>query len=162
MSTVTQYLADRELEFLAFDHPPTQTAVDEARTLGVAPGAVAKAIVLDTPNGHVVAVIPGSRRLDMKRVAEAVGPGHVSLADEAEISKDFPDYELGAIPPLSGLLGIPLYVDEELAGHERIVFASGRQTESVKMRTADLLAGPTVTIAPLCRQQKTFDEDWME
>ncbi|MEX2556118.1 MAG: YbaK/EbsC family protein [Actinomycetota bacterium] len=162
MSTVTEYLADREVEFLAFDHTRTETAIQEARTLGVASGEVAKTIVLDTSVGHALAVIPASRRLDTKRAADAMGDRHVRLATEAEIAKDFADYQLGAIPPLAGLLGIPLYVDEELARHESVVFASGKQTESVKMRTADLLADQKVTIVPLCEREATFDEDWME
>jgi Cys-tRNA(Pro) deacylase len=162
MSTVTEYLADREVGFLAFDHDRAFTAIGEAQTLGVAPGEVAKTIVLDTSAGHAIAVIPASRRLDLRLAAHAIGDARVRLASEQEISKDFAAYELGAIPPIAGLVEVPLYVDSELAGHDTIVFASGRQTESVKMRTADLLADKRATIAPLCERVRTYDEDWME
>lgn len=162
MSTVTEYLADREVEFLAFDHPKAETAAQEAIVLAVAPGEVAKTIVLDTPSGHVVAVLPASRRLDIGLAAKAAGVKHVKLATEAEIGKDFPGFQLGAVPPLAGLLDVPVYVDTELARHETVVFASGRQTESVKMRMADLVEHPRVAIAPLCAPQRTYDQDWME
>jgi prolyl-tRNA editing enzyme YbaK/EbsC (Cys-tRNA(Pro) deacylase) len=162
MSTVTEYLADHELEFLAFDHNRTETAIEEARALGVAPGEVAKTILLDTPAGHVLAVIPASRRLDKDLVALAMGKGVVELATESEIESDLPGYELGAIPPLAGLLGMHMYVDSELATHKTVIFASGKQTESVKMRTADLIAEERVTVAPLCEREPAYDEDWME
>lgn len=162
MSTVTEYLADREVEFLAFDHDRTETAAEEARALGVAPGQVAKSIVLHTGAGYAIAVIPASRRLDLKGATEATGAADSRLATEKEIAAAFPAYELGAIPPLAALLGVDVYVDSELAGHESVVFASGRQSESVKMHLADLLKDDRVTVVPLCESLRTYDEDWME
>jgi Aminoacyl-tRNA editing domain len=58
---------------------------------------------------------------------------------------DFPGIELGALPPLGSLLGAPLYVDQEVLQHETVVFAAGSQTESVQIRTADLLQHEQVT-----------------
>ena len=162
MSIVTEYLADHEIEFFAYDHARTETALEEARTLGVGAGRVAKTLVLDTSAGHVLAVIPANRRLDMRLAGQATGDPHTTLAAESEISHDFPGYDLGTIPPLAGLLGMPVYVDQELTGHESVLFASGRQTESVKMHISDLLAYHDVMIAPLCEPRESFDRDWME
>lgn len=160
MSTVTTYLRAHDVEFLTFDHIRTETAAGEARTLGVAPGEVAKTIVLDTPAGHALAVIPASKRLDLHLVADAIGSRPIRLAAESEIAADFPGFDLGAIPPLSGLLGVPVYIDEELVRHEAIVFASGKQTESVKMRTSSFLADEMVVVAPICRDE-TSGKDWI-
>lgn len=162
MSTVTQYLADRHIDFLAFDHPRTYTSIAEARELGMDADEVAKTIVLDTKAGHVLAVIAASRRLDLPLTRVAVGDPDARLADEREIARDFPDYELGAIPPIGSLLTLPTYVDEQLATHASVVFASGRQTESVKIHVADLIEDPNVKVVPLVRRQQSFDQDWME
>lgn len=162
MSTVTEYLSDRQIEFLAFDHPRTFTSISEARQLGVNPDDVAKTVVLDTKAGHVLAVISASHKLDMPLVRTATKDPDATLADEREIARDFPGYELGAIPPIGSLLSLPTYVDEELAAHESVVFASGRQTESVKMHVVDLVTDPNVTVVPLVRRQQSFDQDWME
>jgi Ala-tRNA(Pro) deacylase len=161
MSAVTKYLADHRVPHIALDHARTQTALEEASELGVAPGQVAKVILLDTASGHAVAVLPSSRRLDLKRIAHAMGDARVRLATEAEITEHFPDFELGALPPLAGMLQIPIYLDEELASHRSIVFAAGKQMESVMMRTADLLAETSINVAPFCARQD-LDEDWMD
>lgn len=158
MSTVTEFLRAGEIEFLRFEHDRTPSATFQARSLGIAPGIVAKTIVLDTAAGHALALIPASARLDMKRVAAATGDPHVRLSSEHEIAEDFPGFELGAIPPMPGLLEVPLFVDRALIRQEAIVFASGRQTESVKMHTVDLLAQPNVTVVSLSRV--AFDGDW--
>ncbi|MGH2652116.1 MAG: YbaK/EbsC family protein, partial [Actinomycetota bacterium] len=91
----------------------------------------------------------------------AVGAKHVRLATEEEIEKDFPGYELGAMPPLGSLHGTPTYVDPEVMRHDTVVFAAGAQTESVKVRTEDLFRDEPVTIAPLTRLSSA-DEGLLE
>lgn len=151
MSKVIDYMTERALAFKTFEHQRTTTSIEEARVLGISADEVAKTLVLDTDGGHALAVIPGSRRLDLKRTQQIVG-SHAHLASEREIEKDFPEYALGAVPPIAGLLNLPTYVDPELARHETIVFAAGSQTESVRMRTADLLGDPKATVVPLTDQ----------
>ena len=132
-------------------HEQTYTSIDEARALGISADEVLKTVVLGTASGHALAVIPGSRRLDIRAVEKAISDKHVRLAAEQEIESDFPDYELGAMPPLGSLHGAPTYVDPEVIGHETVVFAAGTQTESVKVRTEDLFRDEPVTIVPLTR-----------
>jgi prolyl-tRNA editing enzyme YbaK/EbsC (Cys-tRNA(Pro) deacylase) len=44
------------------------------------------------------------------------------LATEAELAADFPGYELGALPPLGSLLGVPPLIDPEALDHETVLF----------------------------------------
>ena len=55
------------------------------------------------------------------------------LATETELQADFPGYELGALPPLGSLLGVPLLVDPEVLSHETVLFAGGLETESIRV-----------------------------
>src|SRR6266542_1972639 len=119
---------------------------------------VLKSVVVKTGSGYAVAVLPGTRRLDMRRIREAVGDKHARLATEEELERDFAGYELGALPPIGSLLGVPLYADPEVSQHETVVFAAGNQTESVKMRQDDLFRAETVTMVPLARGPKDDEE----
>jgi prolyl-tRNA editing enzyme YbaK/EbsC (Cys-tRNA(Pro) deacylase) len=65
------------------------------------------------------------------------------------------------MPPLGSLLGAPLYVDQEVLQHETVVFAAGSQTESVQVRTADLLQHEQVTTVPLIKHADENDKDWL-
>jgi Ala-tRNA(Pro) deacylase len=96
----------------------------------------------------------------MHLVQAAVGDRHVRLATEQELRRDFPGIELGALPPLGSLLGAPLYVDQEVLQHETVVFAAGSQTESVQLRTADLLQHEQLTALRLIRHADENDKDW--
>lgn len=151
MSLTTDHLSTRGVAFEVIPHEKAFTSIDEARALGIEADEVVKTLLLDTVAGHVLAVIPGDRRLDMKLVEEVVGDRHAHLATEQEISRDLPDLELGSLPPLGSLLKAHAYVDPEVMRHETIVFAAGTQTESVKARTEDLFRDEPITIAKITK-----------
>jgi Ala-tRNA(Pro) deacylase len=151
MSLVTEYLERKGVPFEAISHEKTYTTIDEARALGIEADAVVKTLLLDTASGHVLAVIPGDRRLDMRLVEDVVGDKHAHLATEQEIERDLPGIELGSLPPLGGLLKMHAYVDPEVLQHETIVFAAGTQTESIKARSEDVFRDEPITVAKLTK-----------
>jgi Ala-tRNA(Pro) deacylase len=151
MTTVSEQLEKRGVAFEATSHAETYTSADEARALGIAADEVVKAVMLKVAPGYRLAVVPASRRLDMKLVQEAVEDKHARLATEQELERDFPGFELGALPPLGSLLSVPTHVDPEVMEHETIVFAAGSRTESIKVRTENLFRDESVSVDPLTR-----------
>ena len=148
VSLVTEHLQRHDKAFVVLPHPPAMNSIDEARVIGIGAEDVIKTVVLDTDAGHALAVLPAVERLDLKLAQRAVQDRRAHLASEDEMGRDFPDFELGAVPPLGSLLGIPTYVDPEVMAHETVVFA-GSQRESVKIRTAALFDDESVTVVPL-------------
>ncbi len=159
MSVVTEHLEQRGVAFEVIRHAQTLTTADEADVIGIAPSEVVKTLVLATASGHALAVVPAARRLDMKLAQQATGDKHARLASEEELARDFPDHELGAVPPLGSLLAAAVYVDPEVMDHETVVFAAGSHTESVKARSDDLFQGTSVTVVPLSRRDRGGDTD---
>jgi Ala-tRNA(Pro) deacylase len=151
MSVVTDQLTRLGVPYEVIPHEQAYTSTEEALALRISADEVVKTIVLDTASGHALAVIPGSRRLDVRAAQRAVRAKHLRLATEEQMENDFPGYELGAIPPLGSLHGVPTYVDPEVMRRDTLVFAAGTQTESVKVRAEDLFRNEPVTIAPLTR-----------
>jgi Ala-tRNA(Pro) deacylase len=131
MSLVTEHLDERGVSFEIVPHRRALTSLQEARELGVTAEEVLKTVALWTGGKYVLAVVPASRRLELRRIRQALEDPAARLATEAELEADFPGYELGALPPLGSLLGVPLLVDPEVLGHELVVFAAGTETESV-------------------------------
>lgn len=158
MTTVTEHLAARGLQFDVVAHEAAYTSVDEARALGISADEVLKTLALATSQGRVLAVIPGSRRLDMRLVRKAVSDSHARLLTEEELEREFPDIELGALPPLGSLLGVPVYVDPEVLAHETVVFAAGTQRESVRIRTQELFREEEVRVVSLTRHPRETKE----
>lgn len=138
---IRSHLAAQGVETEELRHDPAHSAMGEAARLGVPPAQVVKTIVLDTRDGHALAVIPASERLDMALVHRATGDTHAQLASEEELQRDYPEYELGTFPPLGTLLHAPVYVDPQVLRHEHVVFAAGRADTSLRARTDDLFRG---------------------
>jgi Ala-tRNA(Pro) deacylase len=136
---VTSVLDEASIGYELLPHARTETAAAEAETLGVDPNEVAKTLVLSTPEGHVRAVLPASERIDLRKVREHVEGGkRIHLAAEEELARDYPDFELGAVPPFGGA-GDRVLVDSRLAERETVVLEAGSHEQSVRIKTADLV-----------------------
>jgi Ala-tRNA(Pro) deacylase len=159
MPAVTEHLEQRGSAFELLPHRQAYTSTDEARALGIDAGEVLKTLAVRTGSGYVLVVIPASRRLDLHLVRDALGDHHARLASEAELDRDFAGYQLGALPPLGGLLGSEVFIDPEVLGHDLVVFAAGTQTESVRMRARELFASEQVTAVPLVKQAERGSDD---
>ena len=113
MADLTGDLEKAGIDYEVLEHAHTERAADEAAALGVAPEEVAKTLVLTTPGGNLRAVLPASERLDLPKVADLLGVGHkkVLLATEDDLKRDYPDFDLGAVPPFGGKEGDQVIVD---------------------------------------------------
>ncbi|HET7517373.1 MAG TPA: YbaK/EbsC family protein [Actinomycetes bacterium] len=158
MSLVTNHLTERGVGFEVVPHRRAFTSLQEAREVGVAADAVLKTVAVRTRDKYVLAVVPASRRLDLRLVHQTLEDPAARLASEAELVADFPGYELGALPPLGSLLGVPLLVDPEVLDHKLVVFAAGTETESVQVTTAELFRDEPLAVAPLTRQDRASEE----
>jgi len=136
---VKNYLDKAGVSYQAVSHPQTFSSTEEARAVGVRTQEVAKTLVVYIKGNQALVVLPGSTRMDSHKLRQAMGHSHARLALEEEMARDFPKYEVGAVPPLGALFGIPVYVDRCLLEDEEIVFTGGTHTDSVKMKLQDFL-----------------------
>ena len=130
-------------------HEPTFSAYAEAEALGLEPSQVAKTIVLETPAGFVRAVLPASERLDIHKAKDALGVNAVELATEEHLAGAFPEFELGAVPPIGGPPD-RVIVDLRVVAEDSIVLEAGAHSESIRGRPSDLVAATRAVVADLC------------
>ncbi len=133
-------------------HAHTERAADEAEALGVAPTEVGKTLVLTTPSGYVRAVLPASERLDFRKVGELLGVGRkrIHLSTEDDLARDYPEFDLGAVPPLGGGRRDRVILDRRLAERESVVVEAGSHDESVRIPAADLVRVTDAEVADIC------------
>ena len=145
-------LRAHEVHYELLPHRRTVSAAEEARALDVPPDQTAKTVVVRTASGFARAVVPASRRLDLKRVARALDDRSVAVATERELAGAYPEFELGAVPPFDGKLEDEVIVDAHLLATDHVVFEAGTHRESVRMRTEDLIELANARIAEVCEQ----------
>ena len=138
---VRSWLDARNIPYETIRHSQVFSSIDEAKALGIEADEVGKSLVVrQTHEGNLaLVVIPGGHKLSSKKIQKLFGSKHARLATESELEQDLPQFELGAVPPLSGLVNIPVYIDRRLVDHDTILFNAGSHTESVKMTIHDFI-----------------------
>jgi Ala-tRNA(Pro) deacylase len=148
---VTAFLEHEGVGYEVVEHRPTFSAAAEARASGAEPRDAAKTLVLHDRDGYRLAVIPALRRLDMHRCRELLGAtSHLRLATEEELERDFPMFDVGAMPPLGPMVPVPEIIDVHLLYHEQILCAGGDHRHSLRIDPRDLLRLTEPRVASLC------------
>jgi Ala-tRNA(Pro) deacylase len=151
-SLVTEYLADKGIAFQLIEHPYTHSAFADARATHHRPESVGKTVVLCDRSGYVLAIVPASERLDLRKLRDALGTTRqLQLVNEAEMASEFPEFELGAIPPFGGILPAAEVVDHRLLDEDRILCGGGDHTHSVLIDPRDVVAVTGALVADVCQ-----------
>jgi len=154
MVDVTRLLEETGIDFDVLEHARTERAADEATALGVGREEVAKTLVLVAPGGNVRAVLAASERIDLRKVGDVLGISgkNVHLASEDDLAREYPDFELGAVPPLGGRED-RVIVDERLAGRDSVVLEAGSHQKSVRLKVGDLVRLTRAEVADIRREE---------
>ena len=140
-----------------FPHRHTESALAEAEVLHQDPRQVVKTLVLVTPFGYARAVLRAVDRLDLQKARFALGTGDVELASEEDLVGAYPEFELGAVPPVGGTYDRVL-VDQRVFDSRFVLFDAGTHDESIRLRTGDLLSLAEAEVADLANDRRESEE----
>lgn len=151
-SILKSHLDREHVHYDVLPHSQTFRAAAVARTLHVSEQEMAKVVIVKVKEQFVTTVLPAIAKVDVQRLRKLFGTHRVRLATEEEITQLFPDCELGAMPPLGTLYGLPVYVERSLTVDEEIVFEGGTHSEAIRMRYWDFAALVFPVVAEFHRQ----------
>ena len=152
LAEVTSMLDEAGVDYKLLPHVYTETAAAEAVALDLPPSQVAKTLVVRTPSGYLRVLLPASERLDLRKVRDLLGAGeHIQLASEEDLARAYPEFELGAVPPLGGARRDPVLVDRRLSQLDSLVVEAGSHKQSLRIQTADLMHLTEAQVADICQ-----------
>lgn len=137
-NTVKWYLESEQLSYEILQHPHTSSSAETADAAYIWDDQLAKSVLLEDEAGYVMAVLPASHRVDLKKLREQLHRP-LELASESEIGEIFVDCEVGAIPPLGRAYGIPMIYDDELARLSNVYFEAGDHEDLVYMGGSEFM-----------------------
>lgn len=153
IEAVTSFLERRGVPYEVVEHDATYSAVAEARAAAADPEAMAKTVALHDHDGYRLAVVPATERLDVRRARELLAASHhLRLATEQELERDFPAFEVGAMPPF-GTKPLAEVIDVRLLAHDRIVCGGGDHRRSVRIDPVDLLRITEPRVGDICEPE---------
>lgn len=130
---VIDFLEDVSARYEVTQHRPTFTAQQMAAEEHVSGMAVAKPVVIRAGDCYYMCVLPACCKIDLDVLKDQLGVEEVTLADEGEMAKLFPDSALGAEPPFGSLYDLETIMDKTLEADDYIVFQGGTHEQAIKM-----------------------------
>lgn len=147
-----EVLDQARISYEVYNHPQVFTAQETAATQHMSGREMAKVVILKVDGSFVMAVVPASRFVNLRKVRLGLGVMDVSLATEDEFDALFPECEIGAMPPFGNLFGLPVYVDPALEKDETIFFNAGNHVQTVRMKYRDFKELVRPLIIPLTEE----------
>jgi len=131
---------ERHFQIHHLVHETAPTSEQAARVSNAPVDKGIKALILRGKNSkkNYQFNIPGHLKLDMKAVADIVHE-KCEFEEPAVIQERF-GLIVGGVPPFGNLLHLDNYFDEEIGKNERASFSCGLPTESITMRSQDLIS----------------------
>ena len=149
-TTFTEALDAGGVPYELLEHERTDRATDEATALGITPNEVAKTVVVASGETNVRVVLPASERIDMHKLRELLATGKdLHLLTEDVLARDYPEFELGAVPPLGGRAD-EVIVDRRIGELDRVALEAGSHNRSVRIAAADLVSAARARVADVC------------
>jgi Cys-tRNA(Pro)/Cys-tRNA(Cys) deacylase len=155
VNNVTRLLDSRKIPYIAYQLPSEKLGAKEtADLLGVEESIVFKTIVVarDKPKKPILIVLPGTRVVDLKLVANALGEKKVTLPTERE-AEAITGLHAGGISPLALInKGFIVVIDIAAQNFAEIHISGGQRGLNIKLGVNDLARLTMAKFAAISRQ----------
>jgi Cys-tRNA(Pro) deacylase len=140
-------LDERAIQYEVLEQSSKQfTAEGVADDLGVPVAQVVKAMLVQRSSNHgegnspfVLVVIPGDRRLSLKKVGAALADKKVQLASARDVER-ITGFQVGAVSVVGFRRDdMPGYVDQRVLALEQVVISAGRPDAGLALTPADMI-----------------------
>lgn len=126
----------------------TKTAAEAAAAVGCELGQIVKSLVFMADEKPVLALVPGDRRLDERRLADAVGTRAVRRATLDEV-RDATGFAAGGTPPFGH--DVPAWAAQAFDRFDELYAAAGTPTTVFRIGRGDLIKATGAAVTELTR-----------
>ena len=158
VNNVTRFLDSRKISYRAFETPVEKMgALETARFLDVPSETVFKTIVVtrEKPKKPILAVVPGTWEVDLKRLAAALGEKKVHLPTERE-AEQLTGLQAGGISPLALLnKGFQVVIDSSAYCYSEVHISGGQRGLNIRLAATDLIRLTNARVASICQESNS-------
>jgi Cys-tRNA(Pro)/Cys-tRNA(Cys) deacylase len=134
----------------AYAHDPANTnyGLEAATALALDPDRVFKTLLAEIDGELIVAVVPVTGKVDLKRLAAAVGGKRAAMAAPA-LAERRTGYVVGGISPIGQKTRHRTVVDETAELWDTVYVSGGRRGFDIELAPADLIRATGAVIADI-------------
>ena len=141
MSTrAIQHLNRKDVSFdvVKYEHKE-KGAEFAARATGFPLDRTVKTLVVDLGGrNYCLALLPGDRQLDLKRLAQVFAVKRAIMADTASAER-LTGYRVGGISPFGTKQGLPVVMERRIREYAQVLINAGQRGVMLKMAPADIV-----------------------
>lgn len=126
-----QFLREQHAEYDVIPHVHTGSAMQSALACHIPADQIAKAVLLDTDDGYLLAVLPANHRIMLSDLTADFGR-RPQLVDEGRLARVFDDCETGALPAVG--YGLTTIVDDSIDHQPDVYLEAGDHETLVHLR----------------------------
>lgn len=139
MMSLEAFLEENRIWHRFVEKQETVHTADASQVTGIDLHRITKNLISVTDSGeHVVLIVPGDRRVNLKEAARALGVKNVRLMpfDQSEPISGYPP---GGTPSLGFKTKMRVVVDKELEGFETFYCGGGSRDRLLEVRFTDVV-----------------------
>jgi len=147
--TLEDYLKSQGVWHRFIPKPETVHTADAARVSGIELRRITKNLVFRVDDReYALLIVPGDRKVDPKRAAEALAAKKISLVrfDKSEAISGYPP---GGTPSIGHLTEMRVVFDKSLQDFETIYCGGGTRDKLLELRTEDVIRLTSAVIADI-------------
>jgi len=137
VANIKEWLDKQKVNYKCINHYPTYTSQETAASAHVPGRRLAKTVILKVDGKLAMLVLPAHHNVNFDMLQKQTGAKKVSLATESEFKDQFPECEVGAMPPFGNLYGMDVYIEDCWGADRKIAFNAGTHTELVQLQYED-------------------------
>jgi prolyl-tRNA editing enzyme YbaK/EbsC (Cys-tRNA(Pro) deacylase) len=149
---VASYLREAAVDARLEEFPDgTPTAADAARAVGAEAAQIVKSLVFVCDDRFVLAMVPGDRRADPRKVAQGAAAERARVAGAEEV-EEATGFVPGAVAPFPVPRIERVLIDRSLLAHDAVWIGAGSLNHLATLAPADLVRVARATPADLVRE----------
>lgn len=135
---IKNLLDSNSIKYKVSEHAPVYTSEDAARIRGEDVRTGVKALIFKCSEGFILCLIPGDRKIDMKKLKALIkSDAHLASAEEV---LEATGCEIGSVHPIGSIMDVDkTYADRRIFDNEYVNFNAGLHTVSIRMRSKDFM-----------------------
>src|SRR5436190_12847495 len=135
---VAAYLREAGAEARLEEFPEgTPTATAAARAVGAETAQIVKSLVFDCGGKYVLALVPGDRRADRRKVAAAAGSASARIASPEQVL-EATGFAAGGVAPFPLRSVAAVLLDQMLLAHDRVWIGAGSERHLAEIAPGEL------------------------
>lgn len=135
---IKKLLEQTPVKFTVVEHPPVYTSEEASKIRDTSLAIGAKALIWFADKSPILVVVPGDKKLNLKKFKNAFGIKDMRFATPEEV-EELTGLQIGSIPPLGKVLGLASYFDVSFSLGNQVAFNAGLHTVSILMSAEDLI-----------------------